>query len=308
MRLLVTGGTGFIGQPLCRALLAGGHEVMVVTRHPAWQRAQPRFRAVSWEDPAFARFSDEMDAVINLAGEPVDRRRWTPRQKTLLKESRLGSTRRLIQRMACASRKPAVLISGSAIGYYGPREDAAVTEADSPGSGFLAELCQAWEAEASQAERLGVRVVRLRIGVVLGAGGGALPKMALPFYLFLGGPVGHGRQVVSWVHQDDVIGIILWLLSQPNATGAVNATAPHPVTMRELACELGRVLRKPSWVLVPPLALRLLLGEMAGMLLEGQRVMPRAALDAGYRFRFPELGGALEAALGRSRNLAERAR
>ena len=188
-------------------------------------------------------------------------------------------------------------MNASAIGFYGAHGDEELTEEHPSGEGFLAETCQAWEAEAQRAGVLGVRVVRLRIGLVLGAGGGALAKMAPPFRAFFGGPLGSGGQWMSWIHREDLIALIEWTLTHPELSGAVNATAPNPVRMRELCTELGRALQRPSWVIVPAFALRLLLGEMAELLLTGQRVIPSVASHAGFTFRFPDLLPALKACL-----------
>ena len=306
MRLLVTGGTGFIGAPLCQRLVQRGHELFVFTRSPARQQAQASphtksggagagVRFLSWESGEWQRTIGEVQALINLAGESVAARRWTPRQKARLWESRIQTTQRLVDALAGSLNKPAVLINASAVGYYGARGDEELSETDASGRGFLAELCQAWESEARRAERFGVRVVRLRIGMVLGAGGGALAKMTPPFRWFIGGPLGSGRQWVSWIHRDDVIGLIDWALERPDVSGPVNATAPHPVTMRDLCRELARALRRPSWAPVPGIALRVLVGEFAEALLTGQRVIPSAAVRWGYRFQHPELARALEA-------------
>ena len=242
----------------------------------------------------------EVDGVVNLAGEPIVGKRWTPHQKALMRESRPQMTRRLVSAIEASSHRPAVLVSASAVGYYGPRGDEELSEEAPPGRGFLAELSQAWEAEARAAERSGVRVVQLRIGVALEAGGGALAKMVSPFRVFLGGPLGSGRQWMSWIHVNDVIGLIEWALTRSDISGAVNATAPHPVTMREFCATLARVLRRPSWAPVPAVLLRLLLGEMAEVLLTGQRVIPTVALRSGFAFRFPELAPALDACLRRA--------
>jgi uncharacterized protein (TIGR01777 family) len=238
-----------------------------------------------------------VDGVVNLAGEPIAAKRWSARQKRRIRDSRVTTTRRLVNAIAAWPRKPSVFISASAVGYYGARGDEELAEADPPGSGFLAEVCQAWEAQALRAEAFGVRVIRLRIGLVLGLSGGALAKMTPPYRVFLGGPLGSGRQWVSWIHRDDLIGLVDWALTHPTVSGAVNATAPHPVTMRALCREVGRLLRRPCWLPVPELILRLLLGEMAQMLLTGQRVVPRAAVQAGYAFRHPDVAGALAACL-----------
>ena len=298
MKLLVTGGTGFIGAPLCRALAQQGHDVVVLSRLVRPPPGSGPIRLVSWDDPAWTAALREADAVINLAGESIAARRWSPPQKRAIRESRVSTTRRLIEAMAQGATRPRVLVSASAIGYYGPRGDEELDEQAPPGQGFLAETCQAWEAEARRAEPLGVRVVRARIGLVLGPGGGALAKMVPPFRAFVGGPLGHGRQWMSWVHRDDVIGLIAWSLTRADVAGPLNVTAPAPVTMRTFCAALGRALHRPSWAPVPAPVLRLLLGEMAQeLLLSGQRVVPRAALHLGYRFHHSELGPALAAAL-----------
>ena len=292
MKVLVAGGTGFIGRPLCEQLLQQGHDVTVLTRQPALL-SNPRLRAVSWEGPEWQRIIGEVEGVINLAGESVAAKRWSPTRKRLISESRVQTTRTVVEAIAAQAHKPDVLINASAIGYYGSREDEECTEATPPGSGFLAELCQRWEDEARRAESVGVRVVRLRMGLVLGPGGGALAKMVPPFRWFLGGPLGTGRQWVSWIHRDDVLGLIAWVLARQGVEGAVNATAPEPATMRQVCDTLGRVLQRPSWVPAPAFALRLVLGEMADVLLTGQRVMPGVALRMGYSFQYPELLHAL---------------
>jgi len=297
MQLLVTGGTGFIGAPLCDALVRGGHELLILTRSPQTQPGRAGVRFLPLDTDAWQRAMAGVGGVINLAGESIAARRWGPRQKRRIRDSRVQTTRRLVDAIAAASPKPTVLVSASAIGYYGARGDEELVEADAPGSGFLTETCQAWEAEAQRAEALGVRVVRLRIGLVLGPGGGALAKLAPPFRAWVGGPVGSGRQWVSWIHRDDVIGLVEWALKRPELSGAVNATAPQPVTMATLCRKLGRALHRPSWLPVPAAVLRLVLGELADLLLTGQRVIPRLALEGGYAFRFPGLDGALEACL-----------
>ncbi len=295
MKLLVAGGTGFIGTPLCYTLVAHGHEVRLLSRRP--QPASSGIRVLSWEDLGRGQGLTGVEGVVNLAGEPIVGRRWSPAQKARVTASRVETTRRLVAALVPLSPRPSVLVNASAVGYYGAREDEPLTETDAPGRGFLAELCQAWETEARAAESIGIRTVRLRLGVVLGPGGGALAKMVPPFRMFVGGPLGDGRQILSWVHLDDVIGLIEWALESALVSGAVNATAPEPVTMREFSRELGRVLHRPSWAPVPAGVLRLLMGEMAEMLLTGQRVLPRVALSAGYRFRHPDLSGALRASL-----------
>ena len=296
MRLLVTGGTGFIGTPLCRALVRRGHELLVLTRQ-ASRSPTPGTRFLAWEDTEWQRAIQGVEGVINLTGESIAAKRWSPRQKSLIRESRLQTTRRLVDAMAAASHRPAVLVNASAVGFYGAHGDEELAESDPPGRGFHAELCQAWEAEAQRAEALGIRVVCFRIGLVLGPDGGALQKMVPPFRFFLGGPLGSGRQWVSWIHRNDLIGLIEWTLASSTVFGSINATAPQPVTMRALSRELGVVLHRPSWAPVPAPILRLLLGEMADLLLTGQRVLPTVALRNGYRFAHPSLNDALVSCL-----------
>ena len=297
MKLLVTGGTGFIGSALCRSFAQHGHEVVVLTRQVPPAPFQPAIRYLSWDTPEWRRVLADRDGIINLAGESIAARRWTPRQKQLIRESRLHTTRALIEAMAQGPHRLAVFVSASAVGYYGSREDGSCVESDPPGRGFLAQVCAAWEAEAQRAEAFGIRVIRFRIGLVLGPGGGALAKMVLPFRLGVGGPLGSGRQWMSWIHRDDVVGLIEWVLASSRIQGAVNATAPQPVTMDGFCHEIARALHRPCWMRVPSVGLRLLLGEMAKMLTTGQRVIPEAALQSGYVFTYPTLASALEAAL-----------
>lgn len=297
MKVLVAGGTGFIGAPLCRVLASRGHEVRVVTRRPA--SAGQGITQLAWDDEAWRRFLGEADAVINLAGESIAGRRWSAAHKRALRESRVSTTRRLVDAIEAQAHRPSALINASAIGYYGPRGDEPLGEETAPGEDFLARLCVEWEREAGRAERLGVRVARLRIGMVLGPDGGALAKLAVPFKLWVGGHPGSGRQWVSWIHRDDVIGLIVRAMEHPALAGPVNATAPEPVTMKEFCRSLGRALNRPSWAPVPGLALRVIVGEMADVLVTGQRVTPTAAQRAGYAFTFPRLPDALAACVGR---------
>jgi len=294
---LITGGTGFIGRALCHTLAQRGHHLFIVSRQPT--RHAPSAGAVflPWDTADWPRAAQDADAVINLAGEPIAAKRWSPQQKAVIRDSRLEATRRLVDAMASWPKPPAVFVSASAIGYYGPRGDEQLTEADEAGQGFLADVCRAWEAEAQRAESLGVRVVRMRIGLVLGPGGGALSKMLPPFQWYLGGPLGTGRQWVAWIHHDDVVGLIEWAVNTPLIRGAVNATAPEPVTMHAFCRCLGDVLHRPSWAPVPSFVLRALLGEMAELLLTGQRVIPHVALQRNYPFVHASLPSALRACL-----------
>ena len=293
MRVLVTGGTGFIGAAVCLALRGAGHAVTIVTRDPE-HAPDP---AVAWEDVGAA--VAESDAIVNLAGEPIAAHRWSAGQKRLILESREVATAALVDAIASAAQRPSILVSASAVGYYGPHGDQELDESAGSGTDFLAEVCTVWEREARRAEEVGLRVVRLRLGIVVAAGGGALARMLPPFRAFLGGRLGSGEQWMSWIHRDDVTGLVVAALENPAYRGAVNATAPHPVTNREFTDGLAAVLARPAWLPAPAFALRLALGEMATMLLTGQRVLPRVATNLGYVWRYPELGQALHASVHR---------
>jgi len=277
MKIKVTGATGFIGKRLSRDLAADGHSLELAGRNPV-------------EDVGGAQ------AVVHLAGAPVAQR-WTPQAKRQIEESRTMGTRNLVAALARAQARPEVLISASAIGFYGDRGEETLTEASPAGGDFLAGVCVRWEAEAERAAALGIRVVKLRLGMVLGREGGALKKMLPPFRMGLGGPLGSGRQWMSWVHLDDVIGLTRFAIENRGVSGALNATAPNPVRNAEFTRALGRALKRPAIVPVPALAIRALYGEMSDILLASQRVLPRAALEAGYRFKHPELEPALESLL-----------
>jgi uncharacterized protein (TIGR01777 family) len=294
MHVLITGGSGFIGRALCHRLLQVGHTLSVVTRHRERTAALlPGVRVLGDIGEAF-----DVEAVVNLAGEPLMGGRWNARRKQLIRESRLGTTRRLVTWMATQLVRPRVLVSGSAVGYYGPRDDTPLDESAAAGDDFASQLCRDWETEALEAESLGVRVCRLRTGIVLGPDGGALAKLLLPFKFGLGGPIGDGRQWLSWVHRADLVCLIEWLLENDAAGGAYNGTAPEPVIQREFARTLGRVLHRPARLPTPAFAMKLMFGEMSDLLLTGQRVLPTHASAEGFKFQYPELEGALENLLG----------
>ena len=286
-----------IGRRLVAALRARGDEVTVFSRDPA--RARTSFvgakalALTSIDGPTLS----SLDAVVNLAGEPVGSKRWTPEHKDAVMRSRVEVTRAVADAIGAASPRPAVLVNASAVGFYGPRGDEELGEDEPPGDDFLARVCVAWEREAERAEAHGARVVRLRVGLVLGEAGGVLEKMVPAFKLFAGGPLGDGRQWVPWVHVDDVVGMIVFALDRGEVKGAMNATAPVPARFREFAAALGEALGRPSWLPVPGFALRVVMGEMADAALTGQRAVPRKALAAGYAFKHGELRAALRAVL-----------
>ena len=296
MKIVVAGGSGLIGQALCARLAGSGHETTVLSRAPERAASRPggarilgwRGAARAWEDAVA-----EADGVVNLAGASIPAHRWTEAYKEEIRQSRLGPTAALVGALGRARRAGRVLVSGSAVGYYGDTQDAEVTEKTPPADDFLARLAREWEAEAQKAEAIGVRVVLVRTGIVLAQGGGALPKLAAPFRFFLGGRLGNGRQWMPWIHLEDEAGLIGFALETEAARGPMNATAPRPVTMREFARALGRVLGRPSFFKVPAFALKLAVGELAEALLGGQRALPEAALAWGYHFRYPDLDGAL---------------
>jgi hypothetical protein len=284
---------------LVARLLERGDEVLVLSRRPEQARrvlgASPNLKLLEY-DPyqpqAWASALEGYEAVVNLAGEPLASSRWTEAKKREIRRSRVETTQALVQALASLQQKPRVLLSSSAVGYYGSHpEGEPLTEADPPGQGFLAEVCQAWEAAARPAEELGIRLAILRTGIVLGPDGGALAQMLAPFQFFLGGPIGSGKQWVSWIHRDDWVSLACFLLQQ--GSGVFNATAPNPVQMEEFCRTLGQVLARPSWLPVPAPALELLLGEAAQVVLTGQKVIPQAALQLGFTFQYPHLKEAL---------------
>lgn len=309
LRIAVTGATGLLGIALVGALQRSGAEVTVLSRDAT--RAKKRLadaglepvEAFDWDllsEPAPAAALDGRDAIAHLAGENVAQR-WSAQAKRAIRESRVTGTRNLLAGLAAVApeRRPRTLVSSSAIGYYGARGEEPLDEDAPPGEDFLAEVCVAWEAEAAYAGELGARVVCVRTGVVLHRDGGALAKMLPPFRLGIGGPVAGGRQFISWVHRDDVVGMYVAALHDERWSGPVNATAPDPISNRDFSRTLGRVLHRPALVPVPGAALALLYGEMAEIVTEGARVMPAKALVLGYAFEHPQLHDALAAALGR---------
>ncbi|QSA96614.1 TIGR01777 family oxidoreductase [Methylococcus sp. EFPC2] len=294
MHFLITGGTGFIGRALCADLLAQGHELTVLSRQPS-----ERVRGVCGPVTPLGSLDlicddARYDAVINLAGEPIADSRWTAARKAQLRASRVDVTRELVGRLARLRHKPDTLLSASAIGYYGDQGDTPLDESSPPHVEYTHTLCLEWEAEARKAETLGIRVCVLRSGLVVGRDGGFLKKMLPLFRAGLGGRIGDGKQWMSWIHLADHIAIQNFLLKDPQLSGAFNLTAPDPVTNAEFTRILAQSLKRPAGLPVPAAMLKLMLGELAGLLLGGQRVLPERILRAGYAFRFPHLQPALE--------------
>ena len=292
MRTLITGGTGFIGQALCPRLAAAGHEVVLLSR-----QAKPRLPkgAATSVTALDALDAGEFGGVINLAGEPIGDGRWTPARRKLLLDSRIETTSRLVEWMQRAKRPPGVLVSASAVGYYGEQGEREITEDTPPTPGFTHDLCAAWEREAARAAALGVRLCIPRIGVVLDRDGGALAKMLPAFRMGAGGRLGSGQHWFPWIHREDMAAILRWLLETPAASGAYNASAPNPVTNEAFTRSLGRALGRPTVLPMPAAALKLLFGEMSELLLVSDRMVPRRLLQEGFRFRYPDLDGALAA-------------
>ncbi len=297
-RVVVTGGSGLIGRRLAALLISGGHRVDPLVR----RRPRPGTTEIEW-DPARAEIDaaalEGADAAIHLAGENIGAGRWTPARKQAILKSRVDGTRLLSEALASLKSPPRVLISASATGYYGDRGDEILNEESEPGTGFLAEVCQQWEAATDAARRAGIRVIRLRIGVVLAAEGGALAAMLTPFKLGVGGVIASGRQFMSWIALDDLVAGIHHLIFAEDVSGPVNAVAPNPVTNADFTTAIGRVLRRPTLLRLPAFGIRLMLGEMAKpLLLEGARVMPAKLEASSFRFLYPDLESALRHELG----------
>ncbi|NJR49306.1 MAG: TIGR01777 family protein [Leptolyngbyaceae cyanobacterium CSU_1_3] len=306
MKVAITGATGFVGSRLVERLQADGHTIVVLTRSPA--KAEQVFSTLAGSHLEVVAYTPSesgpwqaalsgCDGVVNLAGEAIAENRWTPERKQSLINSRKITTQKIVEAIANAELKPSVLVNSSAIGFYGTSETATFDEASAPGDDFLAEICQAWEAEASKVRESGTRLVILRTGIVLG-NGGALGKMITPFKLFAGGPIGSGKQWFSWIHREDLISLILRALTRSDMEGVFNATAPHPVRMAEMTTILGQVMNRPSWLPVPSFALEAMLGDGAKVVLEGQEVLPKRTVASGFEYQYPTIKPALEEILG----------
>ncbi len=298
MHVLIAGGTGAIGRRLLAHLLAGGHQASVLSRQPSRPPALPREVGFwQWDGQTTAGWGGrlaQVDAVVNLAGAGIADERWTAERKKVLLSSRLDPGRALVEAIGAAAKKPKVLVQSSAVGYYGPQADTPITEEYGPGSDFLADICVQWEASTQAVEEMGVRRAVIRSGVVLEPDDGALPRLALPFKLMVGGPLGNGRQWFPWIHYFDEVDAIKFLIETETARGPFNLTAPNPLQNKAFARAIGTVLSRPALIPVPAIALKFLLGELSETLLEGQRVAPARLQSLGYSFRFSEAEAALK--------------
>ncbi len=297
MKVVACGASGLIGKSLTE-MLAQKYELVCLRRKLAPAQSDYSVREVLWNPPYLADgWVKEIDgayAVINLSGEPIVAKRWTAKQKSILRTSRLNTTKAIVSSISQVKTKPKVLINASAVGYYGSSGDVFLNEMSPAGQDYLSELCGEWESEALKAKMFGVRVVLLRTGIVLSGKGGALSKMLPPFKMGIGGPLGNGRQFMSWIHIDDEVNAILKTLEDVSIEGPVNLTSPQPATMKEFAKTLGEILRRPSAFPVPGVVLKIILGEMSDMLLTGQKVMPDVLSKSGFRFKYPVLKDALK--------------
>lgn len=308
MQMVIIGATGLIGRPLCARFLQDGHQVTALSRNQAKATATlgTQVRSVVWGEQAGPEWRQAVataDVIVHLAGEAIGGERWTPAFKEKIRASRVDTTRMLVDVLAQGQARATTLVCASAVGYYGDRQDETITEEAAPGGDFLADVCVQWEAEAVRAEQVVARVARMRLGIVL-ARTGALEKMLYPLplpvspaKLGLGGPIGSGKQWWPWVHIDDVVGMFHWAATTPEVNGAVNVTAPNPVTNAEFTRALGRVLHRPEVLPIPAFVLRMVVGEFADTLLGGARVLPTAAERLGYRFQYPEIEAALRSLL-----------
>jgi uncharacterized protein len=310
MKILVTGATGLIGSRLCQILTGDGHTVIALSRSTERARSLAVAEVYKWQPEAELppeQALNEVDAVVHLAGEPIAAHRWSDEQKKRIRDSRVLSTRNLVNALRSAATKPRVFVSSSAIGFYGDRQDELLIESSPAGNDFMSEVCVSWEQEAERAKQFGLRVVAIRTGVVLSAEGGALKKMLPPFRLGVGGPLGSGKQWFPWIHIEDIVGIFRDAILSSSLSGPVNGTAPELATNAEFTRQLGRVLHRPAFMPVPEFALRTLMGEMASVLLGSHRVVPKMMLDAGYRFQYPNLASALENLLVKKESRAQAA-
>jgi uncharacterized protein (TIGR01777 family) len=299
MRVIITGGTGLIGRALAKQLAEEGHDVVVLTRDPDKASGfSSGVRLVKWDArtaQGWAEWVEGADAIVNLAGAGLADRLWTKSRKQMLVNSRVWAGQAIAEAVTAAKQKPRVLIQASAVGFYGPRKDEPISENEPQGDDFLADLCRKWEDSSASVEPQGVRRVIIRTGLVLSSAGGVLPRLMLPIRLFVGGRVGSGRQYYPWIHLDDQVRAIRFLIDQPSAQGPFNLVAPNPLTNAEFIQSIGRAVRRPTWLPLPEFALRLLVGDLATVLVDGQRAIPTGLVDAGFDFNYPTLEEAMQA-------------
>jgi uncharacterized protein (TIGR01777 family) len=298
MSIIITGGTGLIGRALVKNLTQTGHQVIVLTRNPSTAATlPPGARAVAWDaatSAGWGHLANGAEAIINLAGESIGPSRWSDERKRRIRESRLRAGAAVVQAVRTAENKPGVVIQASAVGYYGPHGAELVTEGAPSGADFLSSVCRDWEASTQEVETANVRRVLLRTGIVLSPEGGVLPLFLLPFRFFVGGPLGSGNQWLPWIHMADEVGAIRFLMETPAASGAFNLCSPNPQTMKDFTATIGKVLGRPSYLPAPSFALKLALGEVSTLVLDGQRQVPQRLLEAGYRFHYSESKAALQ--------------
>lgn len=305
MKILMTGGTGFIGSEVCKKLLKRGYEVILLIRINEKPRLNLQLPGVSFVEYGYTADSQiptdlmqEVDGIINMAGEPIFNGKWTEEKKKKILESRINITRQLVESIAKLSgKRPKTLVSASAVGYYGPRDATEIFEDGLPGTDFLAQVCAQWEAEALKAVNLGVRTIVLRTGIVLDKGGGALAQMINPYKYFVGGPIGSGKQYFSWIHREDMTELYVTAVTDTRISGPVNATAPYPVTMNELSQSIGKALHKPSWLPVPAFLAKLIMGESAQVVVTGQRVIPQKLLSINFPYGYKYIHEALKSSM-----------
>lgn len=292
MRILISGGTGMIGNLLASHMLEAGHEIWILSRRIREKYSSHGINMIHWDGISMGNWADVVstsDVIINLAGENIGTKRWSKKQKKLIVDSRVNSGEILTAAISKAVIRPKVFIQASAIGYYGVKNDEIMTEENGPGNDFMAEICKKWEASSLEIESMGIRRVIIRTGVVLSKSAGALNRLLLPFKFFIGGPLGSGKQNISWVHPVDVVSAINFLVENDKAEGVFNLTAPQPISNAQLGSELAKIIQRPYWLRVPSFGLRLLLGEMSTLVLDGQMVFPQKLLSLGYKFKYPNI-------------------